>query len=140
MFVNEQFWLSQRQKWVLLPSEHLQPHVIAFQQDQSRLKQNSITLDIVKNLRRDRTVMVQKQDSNSWTVTVQMFVDERFLLSQRRNWVLLPLKNLQPHVLAFQRDQSRLKRSSITLYIVKNLRRGQIVTVQKQDSNSPNVC
>jgi len=30
--------------------------------------------------------------------------------------------------------------SSITPYIVKNLRRGQIVTVQKRDSNSPSVC
>jgi hypothetical protein len=34
--------------------------------------------DIVKNLRRGQTVTVQKRDSNSWTITVQMFVDEQF--------------------------------------------------------------
>jgi hypothetical protein len=39
---------------------------------------SSITLDIVKNLRRGQTVIVQKQDSNSWTIIVQMFVDEQF--------------------------------------------------------------
>jgi hypothetical protein len=50
------------------------------------------------------------------------------------------LENLYPRVLAFQQDQSRLKRSFITLDIVKNIRRGQTVTVQKQDSNNPNVC
>jgi hypothetical protein len=32
-----------------------------------------------------------------------------------------------------------LNRSSITLDIVKNLRRGQTVAVKKRDSNSPNV-
>jgi hypothetical protein len=35
-------------------------------------------LDIVKNMRRGQTITVQYLDSNSWTVTVQMFVDERF--------------------------------------------------------------
>ena len=49
------------------------------------------------------------------------------------------LENLQPGVLAFQRDQPRLKRSSITLDIVKNLRRGQTVTVQYLDSNGQTV-
>jgi hypothetical protein len=39
---------------------------------------SSITLDIVKNLRRGQTVIVQKQDSNSWTIIVQIFVDEQF--------------------------------------------------------------
>jgi hypothetical protein len=33
---------------------------------------------MVKNLRRGQTVTVKKQDSNSWTVTVQVFVDEWF--------------------------------------------------------------
>jgi uncharacterized protein YegJ (DUF2314 family) len=42
------------------------------------LNQSSITPDIVKNLRRGQTVTVQKRDSNSWTVTIQMFVDEQF--------------------------------------------------------------
>jgi hypothetical protein len=37
------------------------------------LKGSSITLDIVKNLRRGRTVIVQYQDNNSL-----MFVDEQF--------------------------------------------------------------
>jgi hypothetical protein len=37
------------------------------------LKQSSITLDIVKNMRRGRTVTVQFLDSNS-----PMFVDEQF--------------------------------------------------------------
>jgi hypothetical protein len=36
---------------------------------------------------------------------------------------------LQPHVLSFQRDQPHLKQSSITLDIVKNMRRGRIVTI-----------
>jgi hypothetical protein len=40
------------------------------------LKQSSVTLDIVKNMRRGQTVTVQKQDSNSCIVTIQMFVDE----------------------------------------------------------------
>jgi hypothetical protein len=35
------------------------------------LKQSSITVDIVKNLRRGQIVTVQCIDSNSWTVTVQ---------------------------------------------------------------------
>jgi hypothetical protein len=51
---------------------------LAFQRDQSCLKRSSITLDIVKHLRRGQTVTVQKQDSNSWIVTVQMSVDEQF--------------------------------------------------------------
>ena len=47
------------------------------------------------------------------------------------------LENLVPRFLAFQRNQSRLKWSSITLYIIKNMRRGRTVIVQYQDSNSP---
>jgi hypothetical protein len=39
--------------------------VLAFQQDQSRLKQSSITLDIVKNLSRGQTVIVQCLNSDS---------------------------------------------------------------------------
>jgi len=31
-----------------------------------------------KNLRRGQTVTVQKEDSNSWTVTVQVFVESDF--------------------------------------------------------------
>jgi uncharacterized protein YegJ (DUF2314 family) len=42
------------------------------------LNRSSITPDIVKNLRRGQTVTVQKRDSNSWTVTVQVFANERF--------------------------------------------------------------
>jgi hypothetical protein len=42
------------------------------------LNQSSITPDIVKNIRRDQTVTVKKQDSNTWRVTVQVFVDEQF--------------------------------------------------------------
>jgi hypothetical protein len=42
------------------------------------LKRSSITSAIVKHLRRGQTVTVQKQDSNSWTVTVEMVVYERF--------------------------------------------------------------
>jgi hypothetical protein len=38
----------------------------------------SITTDIVNNLSRGQTVTVQKRDSNSWTVTVQVIVNERF--------------------------------------------------------------
>jgi len=52
MFVDEQFCLPQRQDWVLLPSENLYPRVLAFQRDPSCFKWSSITLDIVKNLRR----------------------------------------------------------------------------------------
>jgi len=37
-----------------------------------------MTPDIVKNVRRCQTVTVQKRDSNSWTVIVQVFVDEQF--------------------------------------------------------------
>jgi hypothetical protein len=33
---------------------------------------------MVKTLRRGQTVTVQKRDSNSWTVTVQVLVDEQF--------------------------------------------------------------
>jgi len=40
-----------------------------------------ITQDIVKYLRRCLIVKVQKRDSNGWTVTVQMFVEEQLLLS-----------------------------------------------------------
>jgi hypothetical protein len=42
------------------------------------LIQSSITLNMVKNLRRGQIVTVQKRDSNRWTVTIQVFVDERF--------------------------------------------------------------
>jgi len=42
------------------------------------LNRSSITPDMVKNMRRCQTVTIQKRDSNSWTVTVQVFVDERF--------------------------------------------------------------
>jgi hypothetical protein len=45
------------------------------------LNQSSITPVMVKNLRRGQRVTVQKRDSNSWTVTLQVFVDERFSLS-----------------------------------------------------------
>ena len=51
---------------------------LAFQRDQPSLKQRSITIDIVKNMRRCQTVTIQKRDSNTWTVTVQVFVEERF--------------------------------------------------------------
>jgi hypothetical protein len=54
------------------------PHVLAFQRDYSRLKQSSITPDIVKNLRKGQTVKFKKRDSNSWTITIQVFVDEQF--------------------------------------------------------------
>ena len=46
---------------------------ITFPMPQISLESDSITPDIVKNLRRGQTVTVQK-----WTVTVQVFVDERF--------------------------------------------------------------
>ena len=52
-----------------------------------------------------------------------MFVDEQLCLSLRQNCVLIPAKNLQPPVLAYQRYPSDFKWSSITLDIVKNLRR-----------------
>jgi uncharacterized protein YegJ (DUF2314 family) len=42
------------------------------------MNRNSITPDIVKNLRRGQRVTIQKRDSNSWTVTVQVFVFEQF--------------------------------------------------------------
>ena len=42
------------------------------------LNRSFITPDMVKNLRRGPTVTLQKRDSNSWTVTVHVFVDERF--------------------------------------------------------------
>ena len=35
------------------------------------LKWSFITLDIVKNLKRGRTVIFQCQDNNGWTITVQ---------------------------------------------------------------------
>jgi hypothetical protein len=57
------------------------PHVLAFQRDKSRLNRSSIPPDRVKSLRRGQTVTVHKRDSNSWTVTVQVFVDEQFSLS-----------------------------------------------------------
>ena len=46
---------------------------ITFPMPQISLESDSITPNIVKNLRRGQTVTVQK-----WTVTVQVFVDERF--------------------------------------------------------------
>jgi hypothetical protein len=73
--------------------------VLAFQRDPSRFKWSSITVDIVKNLRRDGIVTVQNQDSNS-----PMLVDEQFCLSYRQNEVLFPSENLEPPVLAFERD------------------------------------
>jgi hypothetical protein len=42
------------------------------------LNRSSITLDMVKTIRRGQKVTVQKRDSNSWTITVQVFVDKRF--------------------------------------------------------------
>jgi len=39
------------------------------------LNPSSITPDIVKNIRRGQTVSSER-DSNSWTVTVQVFVNE----------------------------------------------------------------
>jgi len=45
------------------------------------LNRSSITPDIVKNLRRRQTITIQKRDSNSWTITVQVFVDKQFRLS-----------------------------------------------------------
>jgi len=45
------------------------------------MNRSSITPDIVKILSSGRKVTVQKRDSNSWTVTVQVFVNEQFLLS-----------------------------------------------------------
>jgi len=53
-------------------------YVLLFQCHKFRLNRSSITPDIVKNLRRDQAVTVQKRDSNSWTVTVKVFVNERF--------------------------------------------------------------
>ena len=44
---------------------------LSFQRNQLRLKQSSITLDIVTNLRRGRTVTIKYLENNSWTVTVQ---------------------------------------------------------------------
>jgi hypothetical protein len=54
---------------------------LSFQRDKSLLNRSSITPDIVKNLRRGQTVTVPKGDSNGWTGTVQMFVDEQFSMS-----------------------------------------------------------
>ena len=51
---------------------------LSFPRDYFFLNRSSITPDIVKNLRGGQIVTVQKRDSNSWTVTVQMFVDEQF--------------------------------------------------------------
>ena len=45
------------------------------------LESEFITPDMVKTMSRGQTVTVQKRDSNSWTVTIQVFVDERFSLS-----------------------------------------------------------
>jgi len=45
------------------------------------LNRRSETPDIVKNLKRGQTVTVQKRHSNSWIVTLQVFVDQQFLLS-----------------------------------------------------------
>jgi hypothetical protein len=42
------------------------------------LNRSSITPDTVKILSRGQIVTVQKRDSNSWTVTVHVFVDEQF--------------------------------------------------------------
>jgi len=45
------------------------------------LNRSCITPDIVKILSRGQIVTVQKRVNNSWTVTVQVFVDEQFRLS-----------------------------------------------------------
>jgi len=42
------------------------------------LNWSSITPVIVKHLRRGQIVTIQIRDSNSWTVTVSVFVDEKF--------------------------------------------------------------
>jgi len=42
------------------------------------LNRSSITPDMVKTMRRGQRVTVQKRDSKSLTVTVQVFVEERF--------------------------------------------------------------
>ena len=78
MFVNEQFCLPYRLYWVLLPLQNLQPRFLAFQREPSCLKWSSETLDIVKNLNRGRTVTVQYQDGNSWTLTLQCLLISNF--------------------------------------------------------------
>ena len=136
MFVHEQFCLSQRQNQGLLSAQNLQPRVIAFQREKSRLKWRSMTLDIAKNLRRRRTITIQCQDSNGWTITVQCLLMSNFDCFGGRTGFSFFLENLQPRVLAFRRNQSRFKWRSITLDIVKNLRRHRIITIQCQDNNS----
>jgi hypothetical protein len=42
------------------------------------LNRSSLTPDMLKTMRRGQTVTLQKRDSNSWTVTVQVFVDKQF--------------------------------------------------------------
>jgi hypothetical protein len=51
---------------------------LTFQSHKLSVNQSYITPDIVKNLMRGQTVTVQKRDSNSWTVTVHVFVNDRF--------------------------------------------------------------
>jgi hypothetical protein len=53
-------------------------HVLPFQRLKLCLNRSSITPDIVKNLSRGQTVTVQKRDTNSSIVTVQVFVNEQF--------------------------------------------------------------
>ena len=48
------------------------------------MKQSFITLDIVKNLRRGRTVIVEFLDSNSWTVTVQRLDSNSWRFKQQQ--------------------------------------------------------
>jgi hypothetical protein len=50
---------------------------LPFQNHKFSLNQSSINPDIVKNPRRGQTLTVKKRDSNSWTVTVQVYVNER---------------------------------------------------------------
>jgi hypothetical protein len=52
--------------------------VLPFQRQKFHLNRSFTTPDIVKNLSRGQTVTVQKGDSNSWTVTVQVFVNYDF--------------------------------------------------------------
>ena len=47
------------------------------------MKWSCITLDIVKNSRRGRTVTVQCQDSNGWTVTVQCLDSNSWIVTVR---------------------------------------------------------
>jgi hypothetical protein len=85
---------------------------------------------------RGQTVTVEKRDSNSWTVTVQVFVNDDFNYLRGKTGFFSKHRTCRLMSCLSNALNFGMNRISITTDIVNNLSRGQTVTVQKRDSNS----